>query len=67
MCFCPWIETEATVLPPMQPEEGEGRGAFVQRVQAALAQELGLRVSELNIQGKKALMKKEVQRQAAAN
>lgn len=40
----PWTRLEATVLPPMRMEPGEGRGAFVRRVQCAIARELGLYV-----------------------
>ncbi|GBF90290.1 hypothetical protein Rsub_02396 [Raphidocelis subcapitata] len=37
----PWTRLEATVLQPMRMEPGEGRGAFVQRVQFEIARELG--------------------------
>jgi hypothetical protein len=37
----PWTRLEATVLEPMAMAPGEGRGAFVQRVQYAIARELG--------------------------
>lgn len=55
--FCPWVEIDAVVLPPMVQEEGEGRGQFVQRVQAAIAAQLGVPVSDMTIQQKRALMK----------
>jgi hypothetical protein len=42
----PWTRLEATVLEPMVMQPGEGRGAFVQRVQYALARELGSPVAE---------------------
>lgn len=54
--LCPWVEIEATVLPTMQQQAGEGRGVFVQRVQQAIADELRVPVSELNIQQKRKVM-----------
>ncbi len=55
--FLPTITLEATVLPPMEPAPGEGRGAFVRRVQAAIADELRVPVSEMTIQQKRQVAK----------
>ncbi|PNH12836.1 hypothetical protein TSOC_000204 [Tetrabaena socialis] len=62
LSFSPTTRLEATVLPPMVPLPGEARGAFVNRVQAAIATELGVRVYDMTIQQKKQL----VQRAASA-
>jgi len=40
-----------------QSQEGEGKGAFVKRVQQAIAQELGVPISTLTIQQKRQLMR----------
>lgn len=37
----PWARLEVTALPAMALRPGEGRGAFVQRVQEDIARELG--------------------------
>lgn len=39
--FPPWVELQATALPVMEQEAGEGKAAFVVRLQAVIAQELG--------------------------
>lgn len=44
------------VLPAVQPLAGEGRGAFVRRVQGAIAEEMGCGVSEMTIQQKRRVM-----------
>lgn len=54
--FLPAVRLEATVLPPMRPVPGEGRGAFVRRVQQAIADELQVPVSEMTIQQKRQVM-----------
>jgi hypothetical protein len=54
--LCPWLEIEAVVLPPMLQTQEEGRGAFVQRVQQAIADELGVPISDLTISQKRKLM-----------
>jgi hypothetical protein len=54
--LCPWLEIEAVVLPPMLQSHEEGRGAFVQRVQQAIADELKVPVSDLTISQKRKLM-----------
>ncbi|GLC48183.1 hypothetical protein PLESTB_000068300 [Pleodorina starrii] len=53
--FSPSTELEATALPPMAPLPGEARGAFVRRVQAAIAAELGVEVYDMTIQQKRQL------------
>ncbi|GIL53946.1 hypothetical protein Vafri_9513 [Volvox africanus] len=53
--FSPRTTLEATVLPPMFPAPGEARGAFVVRVQAAIAKELDVEVYEMTIQQKRML------------
>ncbi|KAG2491837.1 hypothetical protein HYH03_009793 [Edaphochlamys debaryana] len=58
LCFSPRVELIATALPPMTPAPGEARGAFANRVQAAMAEELGVKVYDMTIQQKKALMAK---------
>ncbi|KAJ9521102.1 hypothetical protein QJQ45_022799 [Haematococcus lacustris] len=60
--LCPWLEVEAVVLPPTQQAAEEGRGAFVQRVQRAIAAELGVPVSQMTIKQKHTLMKAQRQR-----
>eukprot|EP00798_Chlamydomonas_sp_ICE-L_P028382 gene28382-31517_t len=57
--FCPWVETEAVVLPPMVPFEGEGKGAFVKRVQQAIADELDVGISGLTIREKRKMIQRE--------
>lgn len=57
--FAPWTELEATALEPVAwrpAETGESRGAFVRRVQAAIAAELGVGVAALTVQHKRQLM-----------
>jgi hypothetical protein len=54
--FQPWTELEAVVLPPMQLAPGESKAAFVQRVQLAIAQELGVWVADLNFQQKRSMV-----------
>lgn len=53
--FSPSTTLEATVLPPMVPLPGEARGAFVNRVQAAIAAELGVPMYDMTIQQKRQL------------
>ncbi|KAG2434165.1 hypothetical protein HXX76_007892 [Chlamydomonas incerta] len=55
MGFSPATELHATVLPPMSPAPGESRAAFVNRVQEAIAEELGVDVYDLTIQQKRQL------------
>ncbi len=43
----------ATALPAMSMEPGESKAAFVQRVQAAIADELDVGVADLNVQQKR--------------
>lgn len=59
LSFCPWVEVEATILEPMQQQPGEAKGVFAKRVQQAIADELGLVVSECNISIKKRVMQKQ--------
>jgi hypothetical protein len=54
--FQPWTELEAVALPPMELAPGESKAAFVQRVQLAIAQELGVWVADLNIQQKRSMV-----------
>ncbi len=54
--FSPSTTLEATVLPLMAPLPGEARGAFVNRVQAAIAEELGVEVYDMTIQQKRQLI-----------
>ncbi|KXZ55764.1 hypothetical protein GPECTOR_2g1314 [Gonium pectorale] len=54
--FSPATTLEATVLPAMAPLPGEARAAFVSRVQAAIAAELGVEVFNMTIQQKKQLV-----------
>jgi hypothetical protein len=57
--FAPWTELEATALPAMAwrpAETGESRGAFVRRVQAAVAAELGCGIAALTVQQKRQIM-----------
>jgi hypothetical protein len=42
LCFAPWTRLSATVMPPMWRDVGEGHEAFVERVRAAIAAELGV-------------------------
>eukprot|EP00878_Enallax_costatus_P024143 GHUV01025739.1.p1 GENE.GHUV01025739.1~~GHUV01025739.1.p1 ORF type:complete len:117 (+),score=19.19 GHUV01025739.1:446-796(+) len=56
--FQPWTVMEATALPPMQLQPGESKAAFVQRVQLAIAEELGCWVTDLSIQQKRQLVQK---------
>ncbi|GFR47803.1 hypothetical protein Agub_g9579 [Astrephomene gubernaculifera] len=56
--FSPETRLEATVLPAMSPQEGESRGAFVRRVQEAIAGELGVTVFDMSIQQKRQLVGK---------
>jgi hypothetical protein len=53
--FQPWTVFEVTALPAMRMAPGESKAAFVQRVQLAIAQELGVWITELNIQRKRQL------------
>jgi hypothetical protein len=53
--FSPATLMELVVLPPVEPAEGEGRGAFAQRVQGLIAAELGVPVSGMTIRQKKKL------------
>eukprot|EP00891_Asterochloris_glomerata_P006077 jgi/Astpho2/6077/Aster-04024 len=55
-CWAPSIRLEARVLQPMTMRTGEGNGAFVERVQQAIATELGTPISNLTLQGKRKLM-----------
>jgi hypothetical protein len=57
--FQPWTELEAVALPPMQLAPGESKAAFVQRVQLAVAQELGVWVADLNIQQKRSMVQQQ--------
>lgn len=61
--FQPWTEIEAVALPPMQLQPGESKAAFVQRVQLAIAEELGVWVTDMNIQQKRSLMQKRQRQQ----
>ncbi len=61
--FSPATEMELVVLPPVQPQPGEGRGAFAQRVQGLIAAELGIPVSSMNIQQKKRYAQQRQQQQ----
>jgi hypothetical protein len=58
LSFVPWVRVTATVLPPMTQQEGEGRGAFVRRVQAAIAKELDVPITDVTIQQKRQLMRR---------
>jgi 1-acyl-sn-glycerol-3-phosphate acyltransferase len=51
-CFAPWVALDVTVLPPMQPHEGEGNGYFVDRVQRAIADELDVPIADFTLQQK---------------
>eukprot|EP00197_Chlamydomonas_leiostraca_P011520 CAMPEP_0202871766 /NCGR_PEP_ID=MMETSP1391-20130828/19603_1 /ASSEMBLY_ACC=CAM_ASM_000867 /TAXON_ID=1034604 /ORGANISM="Chlamydomonas leiostraca, Strain SAG 11-49" /LENGTH=231 /DNA_ID=CAMNT_0049552655 /DNA_START=432 /DNA_END=1127 /DNA_ORIENTATION=+ len=55
--LCPWVEIEATVLPPQVQGEEEGRGEFVRRVQGLIAHELRVPVHDMTIQHKRAMMR----------
>lgn len=61
--FQPWTVLEATALPPMQVQPGESKAAFVQRVQLAIAEELGSWVTDLSIQQKRQLVQKKQKKQ----
>eukprot|EP00873_Tetraselmis_striata_P015839 jgi/Tetstr1/436103/TSEL_024951.t1 len=56
--FAPWISFTCTVLPPMRMEAGESPGRFAQRLEKAVAEELGVPVAELTIQAKKQAMQR---------
>lgn len=43
---------DVTVLPPMFPEEGEGNGKFVERVQAAIGSELDVPTTDVTLSQK---------------
>mmetsp|Transcript_7003 Transcript_7003/g.20514 ORF Transcript_7003/g.20514 Transcript_7003/m.20514 type:complete len:442 (-) Transcript_7003:436-1761(-) len=51
-CFAPWMSLDVTVLPPMEPAEGEGNGKFVERVQQAIAKELSIPISDMTLKEK---------------
>lgn len=53
-----WTTFEVTMLPAMQLGPGESKAAFVHRVQAAIAQELGCGVADLNVQQKRKMIQK---------
>ncbi len=55
MSLCPVINVEATVLPLMHTQPGEGRAAFAQRVQKAIADELGIPIMRLTVSQKRKL------------
>jgi len=52
------VEVEATILPAMTQQEGEGRGAFARRVQQAIADAAGLAISDVTIQSKRKVMQR---------
>jgi hypothetical protein len=54
--FSPATQLRAVVLPAMEPLPDEGRGAFAQRVQRAIAEELRVPVSDMTIQQKRKLV-----------
>ncbi|KAK9834294.1 hypothetical protein WJX81_004186 [Elliptochloris bilobata] len=54
--FPPRVRLEATVLPSMAPAEGESKAQFVERVQQALAAELGVPISDVTLQAKRAVI-----------
>ncbi|KAK9809268.1 hypothetical protein WJX72_012446 [[Myrmecia] bisecta] len=56
-CFLPWVRLEATVLEPCRMQEGEGKGAFAERVQHAIARELQVGICDLTLQQKRQLAK----------
>ena len=56
--FQPWCELRATALPVVRYTPGQSKAEFVQGVQLAIAEELGVWVSELNIQQKKKMAKR---------
>ncbi len=56
LSFSPSTRLQAVVLPAMAPLPGEGRGAFTQRVQQAIAEELQVPVSDMTIQQKRKLV-----------
>jgi hypothetical protein len=53
--FQPWCELRATVLPAQQYQPGSSKAGFVQQVQEAIAAQLGVPISDLNIQQKRKL------------
>lgn len=53
-----WTDLEVTLLPAVSLEEGEGKAALVQRVQAAIARELGCGVADLNVQQKRKMVQR---------
>ncbi|KAF5832270.1 hypothetical protein DUNSADRAFT_11913 [Dunaliella salina] len=62
--FCPQVHIEAVVLPPMVQgqgdggaHEGEGRGAFVKRVQGAIAEHLNVPITDVTIHQKRQMMR----------
>ena len=69
----PYLEIEATVLPALPPfaQVGSGgggqlagsKGAYVQRAQQAIADELGIPVVNANIKDKRKLMQRNAQQQ----
>jgi hypothetical protein len=56
LSFLPYVEAEATALPAMRLGPGEARAAFVSRVQAAVAEQLGAPVRPIAVQQKRKLM-----------
>ena len=52
LCFAPWTRLSAKVLPPMWRDVGEEPEAFVQRVRAAIATELGVPMVDLGVKEK---------------
>jgi len=55
--FLPWMSFRCTVMEPMVMEDGESPGKFANRVQAAIAEELGVPISDITIQAKKKILK----------
>jgi hypothetical protein len=61
--FQPWTVMEAKALPAMQLREGESKAAFVQRVQVAIAEDLGVWIADLGIQQKRQMAGKQPKKQ----
>lgn len=55
--FLPWIHFRCTVLDPVQMEPDESPGRFANRIQQAIAAELQIPISDINIQQKKQIVK----------
>jgi hypothetical protein len=60
--FQPWCELRATALPVMRYSAIQSKSQFVQEVQLAIAEELGVWVSDLKIQQKKQMAKRKASR-----